>query len=242
MKGKENYYTILELDTNKASQLDVKKAYRRLALKYHPDRNGGCATSKDKFQLIGEAYETLSDVTRRSEYDRSFRYDNLQQNNNSGINNNNTAYRRNHPFRDPYERFNDLFQNDRFFRDAFAGMDNEFSQRFNNDNTDNNSTPSKKGWFPWIMESLGVNFQVSTRTVSSNGTVTSSYSSSSSNHARGRNSTDKKSRTYIDKDGHRMLIRSMEKNGNRMEDVYKDGELMERKINGVSETMEKLNM
>ena len=49
-----------------ASQQDVKGAYRRLALRYHPDKPGGCP---ERFRRINEAYETLSDVQRRREYD-----------------------------------------------------------------------------------------------------------------------------------------------------------------------------
>ena len=53
-----------------ASEADIKKAYRRLAMKYHPDRNPGDKAAEDKFKEAKEAYEVLSDASRRSIYDQ----------------------------------------------------------------------------------------------------------------------------------------------------------------------------
>lgn len=64
-----DYYKILELDKN-ASDSDIKKAYRKLARKYHPDLNPNDATAKKKFQEINEANEVLSDPKKRKEYDK----------------------------------------------------------------------------------------------------------------------------------------------------------------------------
>ena len=63
-----DYYKILGVDKN-ASQDDVKKAFRKLARKYHPDLNPNDATAKDKFQAINEANEVLSDPEKRKKYD-----------------------------------------------------------------------------------------------------------------------------------------------------------------------------
>lgn len=63
-----NYYEILGVNTN-ASQDEIKKAYRKLSLKYHPDRTGGDVELSEKFKELNEAYSTLSDDNKRKEYD-----------------------------------------------------------------------------------------------------------------------------------------------------------------------------
>src|SRR3954470_14841690 len=64
-----DYYKILEIDKS-ASDADVKKAYRRLARKFHPDLNPNDANAKKKFQQINEANEVLSDPEKRKKYDK----------------------------------------------------------------------------------------------------------------------------------------------------------------------------
>jgi curved DNA-binding protein len=64
----KDYYKILGVSKN-ATQDDIKKAYRKLALKYHPDKNSGNKASEDKFKDIGEAYEVLKDPEKRKQYD-----------------------------------------------------------------------------------------------------------------------------------------------------------------------------
>ncbi len=68
MADKKNYYEILGVD-KKASDADIKAAYRKLAMKYHPDRNQGNAEAAEKFKEINEAHETLSDSQKRAAYD-----------------------------------------------------------------------------------------------------------------------------------------------------------------------------
>lgn len=62
----KDYYQVLGISRN-ASQDDIKKAYRKLAHQYHPDKSGG---SEEKFKEVSEAYQILSDEKRRSQYDR----------------------------------------------------------------------------------------------------------------------------------------------------------------------------
>jgi molecular chaperone DnaJ len=69
MAGKRDYYEILSVSRG-ASADDVKKAYRKLALQYHPDRNHGDHEAADKFKEATEAFEVLSDPAKRDRYDR----------------------------------------------------------------------------------------------------------------------------------------------------------------------------
>src|SRR5690554_6819925 len=64
-----DYYKILEVDKS-ATQADIKKAYRKLARKFHPDLNPNDATAHSKFQQINEANEVLSDPEKRKKYDK----------------------------------------------------------------------------------------------------------------------------------------------------------------------------
>jgi molecular chaperone DnaJ len=64
-----DFYKDLELSSG-ASDEDIKKSYRRLAIKYHPDKNAGSKESEEKFKTISEAYQILSDKSKRAEFDR----------------------------------------------------------------------------------------------------------------------------------------------------------------------------
>ena len=70
-------YAILEIDKS-ASTDDIKKAYRKMSLKWHPDRNGGSAEATTKFQDITMAYETLSDEEKKRRYDMGGGLGNMQ--------------------------------------------------------------------------------------------------------------------------------------------------------------------
>jgi molecular chaperone DnaJ len=67
--SKRDYYEILEV-TKSANQDEIKKAYRKAALKYHPDRNPNNKEAEDKFKEAAEAYEVLSDANKRQRYDQ----------------------------------------------------------------------------------------------------------------------------------------------------------------------------
>ncbi len=69
MSGKRDYYEIIDVERN-ADEKTIKKAYRMIALKFHPDKNPGDKASEDKFKEAAEAYEVLSDPDKRARYDR----------------------------------------------------------------------------------------------------------------------------------------------------------------------------
>ncbi len=64
-----DYYEVLEISRD-ATGAEIKKSYRRLAMKYHPDRNQGDKEAEEKFKLVNEAYQVLSDEQKRATYDR----------------------------------------------------------------------------------------------------------------------------------------------------------------------------
>ncbi|MGR3294341.1 MAG: molecular chaperone DnaJ [Candidatus Scalindua sp.] len=95
--GKEDYYNVLGVERN-ASQDDVKRAYRKLALKYHPDKNQGNKQAEEKFKIAAEAYEVISDSDKRRRYDQ-YGHEGLRGGESRGFGN----------FEDIFDAFGDIF-------------------------------------------------------------------------------------------------------------------------------------
>jgi len=107
---KRDYYEVLGVSRN-ASKEDIKKAYRKLAMQYHPDRNPGDKEAEEKFKEAAEAYEVLSDDTKRSNYDR-FGHDGLR---NSGFSGGGFA-----DINDIFSHFSDIFGGGSIFDEFFG--------------------------------------------------------------------------------------------------------------------------
>ena len=67
--SKRDYYEVLEISKS-ASPDEIKKAYRKMAIKYHPDKNPGDNEAEEKFKEAAEAYEVLSDDNKKARYDQ----------------------------------------------------------------------------------------------------------------------------------------------------------------------------
>lgn len=67
--SKRDYYEVLEIERN-ATEGEIKKAYRKMAIKHHPDKNPDDKSAEDKFKEAAEAYEVLSNQNKRARYDQ----------------------------------------------------------------------------------------------------------------------------------------------------------------------------
>jgi molecular chaperone DnaJ len=113
--AKRDYYEVLELERT-ATEAEVKKAYRRLAMKFHPDRNPGDAGAEEAFKEAKEAYEVLSDPQKRAAYDQ-FGHAGLDPQRGRGVDPNEV-------FGDIFgEVFGDIFGNGRRGRQVYRGAD-----------------------------------------------------------------------------------------------------------------------
>lgn len=106
--AKRDYYEILSVSKG-ASVDDIKKAYRRLAIKYHPDKNPGNREAEEKFKEATEAYEVLADTQKRQAYDQ-FGFAGLEVMGAGGSQGFSTVFR---DFEDVFSDFSGIF--DSFF-------------------------------------------------------------------------------------------------------------------------------
>ena len=105
--AEEEYYRILEVDKS-ASQEGIKKAYRKMALKYHPDRNPGDKSAEQQFKKAAEAYEILGDSEKRKRYDAYGR---------AGVRGSEAHFT---SYEDIFEHFSDVFGGGSIFEEFFG--------------------------------------------------------------------------------------------------------------------------
>jgi molecular chaperone DnaJ len=117
--AKRDYYTVLGLEKG-ASEEEIKKAYRRLAVKYHPDKNPGDKVAEENFKELGEAYEVLSEPQKRAAYDQ---YGHAAFDRRAG-----GFGRGGAGFHDPFEVFREVFGGGSIFDDLFGGGQRDPSQ------------------------------------------------------------------------------------------------------------------
>ena len=108
MSNKRDYYEILGV-TKSASQDEIKKAYRKVAMQFHPDRNPGDKTAEDKFKEAAEAYEILNDADKKAQYDR-FGHNAFNQGRGGG----NGGYSGGMNMDDIFSQFGDIFGDEGF--------------------------------------------------------------------------------------------------------------------------------
>ena len=116
--SKRDYYEILGVDKS-AGQDEIKKAYRKVAIKYHPDKNPGDADAEEKFKEAAEAYEVLSNSEKRQRYDR-FGHQGVNGGGFSGDSMN---------MEDIFSQFGDIFGSGNPFESFFGGGGGRTRQR-----------------------------------------------------------------------------------------------------------------
>jgi curved DNA-binding protein len=126
----KDYYTTLGVPRN-ADADDIRKAYRKMAMQYHPDRNPGDKQAEERFKEINEAYQVLNDPQKRAHYDRlGSAYSNWQRKGGTPGDFNWNEWARGTPSsgtRVEYEDVSDIFSE--FFRDIFGGAGGAQRQR-----------------------------------------------------------------------------------------------------------------
>jgi len=116
--SKRDYYETLGVSKGAAAD-EIKKAYRKVAMQYHPDRNPGDKTAEEKFKEAAEAYEVLSDADKKAQYDRY---------GHAGLSGNGRGYGGGMNMDDIFSQFGDIFGDD-VFGSFFGGHRGRSGQR-----------------------------------------------------------------------------------------------------------------
>ncbi len=142
-----NYYDILGVSKT-ATADEIKKAYRTLAFKYHPDRNPGNAEAEEKFKQISAAYDVLSDESKRRQYDMGYSTDSYSSSQTAG----NQQYQRQYqytysnPFGD--DNFWEWFNSAQFrSRNQQTQNTNNYYNQYDYSNRASNEPETKRDYF-----------------------------------------------------------------------------------------------
>ncbi len=115
---KRDYYEVLGVERG-AGEEEIKKSYRRLAIKYHPDKNPGDKAAEEQFKELGEAYEVLSDPQKRAAYD---------QYGHAAFDRRTAGFGRAGGFHDPFDIFREVFGGGSIFEDLFGAAQRDPTQ------------------------------------------------------------------------------------------------------------------
>ena len=212
-----DYYEILGVQKN-ASDADIKKAYRKLALKWHPDKNpDNKEEAEAKFKSIAEAYEVLSDKKKRDVYDR---YGKAGLTGGGGGGSAGPDFH--FEFHDPKDIFKEFFGG----RDPFADMFASFGGHTGRGQTD--SFFSSGFGFP----SMG-GFHSNFTDFSDFGSGASSFSTFSSSGGGGKMKQRSVTKTVKHVNGQKIETKKVVEGGSERVEVRKDGKITSVHVNGV---------
>lgn len=239
------YYGILGVEKD-ASEQEIKKAYRKLALKWHPDKNpDNKEDASKKFQDISEAYEVLSDAKKRAVYDKygkdglqgSLPQENFQE---FGFGRNFHGFH----FRNADEIFKDFFGGDSpfssFFQDPFAEHmfngrpDNRSNGRSNHSNNRDISNDFFGG------NRFGSNFSFGNNIGFGNSDIGDSFFDGRGSGGGGRGNFKSVSTTTKYENGKKVVKTTVLQNGKETVEVKKDGVVTMKTIDGVPQDLPKL--
>jgi len=246
-----DFYELLEVQKTSTDD-EIKKAYRRLALKWHPDKNlSNKIQAEEKFKLISEAYEVLSDKDKRRKYDQLGRAGLSNSHGNSGYSSNGGYSRFSEDFLNRTFHFHNPFDIFEQFMSHF-GMEDDFGFGFNpfgdfharhhqhhfaNLHPSSRHDPHRQqmALFDNMFSPMRVSLFNHDPFGHHQGTISSFNVSFGNGNSRPIAKKTTKSTKIIN--GRRVVVTRVEENGQTIETIEEDGRLTSRKINGITQAI-----